>query len=109
MLTKNLEPDAFHIGADDVNKCVNDTKQLIKEDGKGFAILMPVSVTSEIARLENEDGERCHDKELAIKVSAMSKITLASSSEVWLISIPGEPFNHFINNDIGYLGGSLYG
>ncbi len=65
---------------------------------------MPVSVTSEIARLENKDGERCHDKELALKVSAMSKITLASSSEVWLISLPGEPFNHFINNDMEGLG-----
>jgi hypothetical protein len=103
LLTKELEPDAFHIGVDDVNKCVNDTKQLIK-DGKSFAILMPVSVTSEIARLENVDGERCHDKELAIKVSAMSKITLASSSEVWLINIPGEQFNHFINNDMEGLG-----
>ena len=83
---------------------VNDTKQLIK-DGKSFAILMPVSVTSEIARLENKDGERCHDKELAIKVSVMSKITtLASSSEVWLINIPGEQFNHFINNDMEGLG-----
>jgi hypothetical protein len=62
-----------------------------------MARVMPVSVTSEIAKLENKDGERFHDKELAIKVSAMSTITLASSSEVWLISIPGEQFNHFIN------------
>ena len=34
----------------------------------------------------------------------MSKITLASSSEVWLINIPGEQFNHFINNDMEGLG-----
>ncbi len=34
----------------------HDTKQLIK-DGKSFAILMPASVTSEIARLENKDGK----------------------------------------------------
>jgi hypothetical protein len=66
--------------------------------------LMPVSVASEIARLENKDGQRCHDKDLALKVSAMSKITLASSAEVWLISLPGEPFNHFINNDMEDLG-----
>ena len=65
---------------------------------------MPVSVTSEIARLENKDNERCHDKELAVKVSAMSKITLASSSEVWLVNIPGEQFNHFISNDMEGLG-----
>jgi hypothetical protein len=82
---------------------VVETIQLIR-DGKNFAILMPVSVTSEIARLENVEGERCFDKELAIKVSAMSKITLASSSEVWLINLPGEPFNHFLNNDMEGLG-----
>jgi hypothetical protein len=43
----------FHIGVDDVNKCVNEVVQFIKEDNKNFAILMPVSVTSEMARLEN--------------------------------------------------------
>jgi hypothetical protein len=30
----------------------------------------------------------------------MSKITLASSAEVWLINLPGEPFNHFYSNDM---------
>jgi hypothetical protein len=34
----------------------------------------------------------------------MSKITLASSAEVWLINLPGEPFNHFYNNDMEGLG-----
>ncbi len=68
LLTKELAPTAFHIGVDDVNKSVNE--------------VMPISVTSEIARLENVDGERCHDLELAKKVSVMSKITLASSAEV---------------------------
>jgi hypothetical protein len=90
LLTKELAPTKFHIGVDDVNKCVSEVTQLIK-DNKYFAILMPVSVTSEIARLENKDGQRSHDKDLALKVSAMSKITLASSAEVWLISLPGEP------------------
>ncbi len=80
-----------------------ETIQLIK-DGKNFAILMPVSVTSEIARLENVEGERRFDMEMAIKVSAMSKVTLALSSEVWLINLPGETFNHFLNNDIEGLG-----
>ena len=65
---------------------------------------MPVSVTSEIARLENVEGERRFDKEMAIKVSAMSKITLASSSIIWLINLPGETFNHFLNNDMEGLG-----
>jgi hypothetical protein len=34
----------------------------------------------------------------------MSKITLASSSEVWLIKLPGEAFNHFLSNDMEGLG-----
>ncbi len=61
LLTKNFALNTFHIGVDDVNKCVIETIQLIK-DKKNFAILMPVSVTSEIARLENIKGERCFDK-----------------------------------------------
>jgi hypothetical protein len=101
LLTKNLALDTFHIGVDDVNKCVIEAIQLIK-DKKNFAILMPVSVTSEIARLENMEGERCFDKEMAIKVSAMSKVTLAS--RVWLINLRGQPFNHFLNNDMEGLG-----
>ena len=84
LLTKELSPTAFHIGIDDVNKSVNEVVKMIKGD-KNFAVLMPISVTSEIARLENVDGERCHDLELAKKVSVMSKITLASSLEVWHI------------------------
>ncbi len=100
---KELTPTAFHIGVDDVNKSVNEVVKLIKGD-KSFAVLMPISVTSEIARLENVDFERCHDLELAKKVSVMSKITLASSAEVWLINLPGEPFNHFYSNDMEALG-----
>ncbi len=69
---------------DDVNKSVNEIVKLIKDD-KSFAVLIPISVTSEIARLENKDGERQYDYELAKKVQGMSKITLASSAEVWLI------------------------
>ncbi len=34
----------------------------------------------------------------------MSKITLASSSEVWLVNLPGDPFNHFLSNDMEGLG-----
>jgi hypothetical protein len=103
LLSKDLAPNTFHIGIDDVNKSINEVVKLIKEN-KHFAVLMPVSVTSEIARLENIDGERCHDLELAKKVSAMSKITLASSAEVWLINLPGESFNHFYSNDMEGLG-----
>ena len=100
---KDLAPGAFHIGVDDVNKSVNEIVKLIRDD-KEFAVLIPISVTSEIARLENRDGERQHDQEIAMKVYAMSKITLASSAEVWLINLPGEPFNHFYSNDMEGLG-----
>jgi hypothetical protein len=34
----------------------------------------------------------------------MSRITLASSSEVWLVHLPGDPFNHFLSNDMEGLG-----
>ena len=104
LLTKELATGTFHIGVDDVNKSVNEVVKLIS-DNKSFAVLMPISVTSEISRLENDkNGERCHDLELAKKVSGMSKITLASSAEVWLINLPGEPFNHFYSNDMEGLG-----
>jgi hypothetical protein len=46
LLTKETAPTAFiHIGIDDVNKCVKEANQLLK-DGKYFAILRPVSLTS---------------------------------------------------------------
>ncbi len=67
-------------------------------------MLVPILVTSEIARLENVEGERRHDLELATKVSRMSKITSASGAEVWLINLPGGPFNHFYSNDMEGLG-----
>ena len=87
-----------------MNKSVNEVVKLISEN-KSFAVLMPISVTSEIARLENDkNGDRCHDLELAKKVSGMSKITLASSAEVWLVNLPGEPFNHFYSNDMEGVG-----
>ncbi len=103
LLSKDLAPSRFHIGIDDVNKSVNEVVKLVK-DNMHFAVLMPISVTSEIARLENVDGERCHDLELAKKVSAMSKISLASSAEVWLIKLPGEYLNHFYSDDMDGLG-----
>ena len=55
LLSKELAPSTFHIGIDDVNKSVNEVVKLIQGD-KHFAVLMPISVTSEIARLENVNG-----------------------------------------------------
>jgi hypothetical protein len=66
---------------------------------------MPIiSLTSEIVRLENVDGQCVHDIETAKKVASMSKIVLASSSETWLVSCPGPTFNHFYNSDMEGLG-----
>jgi hypothetical protein len=103
LLTKETAATAFHIGIDDANKCVNETIQLIN-NRKHFAILMPISLTSEIARLENVDGQRVHDIETAKKIASMSKIVLASGSETWLVSCPEPTFNHFYNNDMERLG-----
>jgi hypothetical protein len=47
--------DAFHIGVEDVNKVINQCRDLIA-NGKQFAVLMPVSIAGEIARLENSGG-----------------------------------------------------
>jgi hypothetical protein len=82
-----MAPNTFHIGVDDVNRSVNEVVKLIQGD-KHFAVLMPISVTSEITRLENIEGERWHELDLATKVNNMSKITLAPSTEVWLINLP---------------------
>ncbi len=54
--------DAFHIGVEDVNKVVNQCRDLIA-NGKQFAVLMPVSIAGEVARLENSGGDRHYDDE----------------------------------------------
>ncbi len=46
------------------------------------------------------DGQRMYDLDMAKKVSAISKIVMASSAEVWLIHCPGPTFNHFYSNDM---------
>jgi hypothetical protein len=51
-------------------------------------------------KLENIDGQRMHDLDMAKKVSSISKIVMASSAEVWLIHCPGPAFNHFYSNDM---------
>jgi hypothetical protein len=42
--------------------------------------LMPLSLVPEISRLENVEGARVHDEEVARKVDALSKIVLPSSA-----------------------------
>jgi hypothetical protein len=73
---------AFRIGIEDVNKVVDLCRMLIKE-GKQFAILIPISIVGEIARLENNDSGRDYDSELISSVKKLSKIILAQDAEMW--------------------------
>ncbi len=78
--------DAFHIGVEDVNKVVSQCRNLIV-NGKQFAVLIPVSIAGEIARLENSGGDRHYDDELLRKVEGMSRIILAQDAEMWLLNL----------------------
>jgi hypothetical protein len=87
--------DAFHIGVEDVNKVVNQCRSLIA-NGKQFAVLVPVSIAGEIARLENSDGDRHYDDELLKKVEGLSKIILAQDAEMWLLNLTNHRINEFV-------------
>jgi hypothetical protein len=86
---------AFHIGVEDVNKVVHLCKSLIRQK-KQFAVLIPMSVVGEIARLENDAGERLYDPELITAVEKSSRIILAQDAEMWLISIEDHHITEFI-------------
>jgi hypothetical protein len=68
---------------------------LIKE-GKQFAILIPISIVGEIARLENNDTERNYDSELISSVEKLSRIILAQDAEMWLISLDKHHIDEFV-------------
>jgi hypothetical protein len=72
-----------------VNKVVNFKKQ--------FAVLLPTSIVGEIARLENDAGERLYDPELITAVEKLSRVILAQDSEMWLISIEDHHISEFIS------------
>jgi hypothetical protein len=88
--------NAFHIGIEDVNKVVDLCRMLIKE-GKQFAILIPISIVGEIARLENVDNARDYDMELTSSVEKLSRIILAQDAEMWLISLDKHHIDEFIS------------
>ncbi len=48
---------------------------------------MPLSLVPELSRLENDEGVRSHDLDIARKVDALSKIVLPSSAQVWLVNL----------------------
>jgi hypothetical protein len=69
--------NAFHVGVEDVNKVVGLCRSLIS-NGKQFAVLIPVSIAGEIARLKNVNSDRRYDDEMLRSVEGLSKIVLAS-------------------------------
>ncbi len=93
--TTNEALDAFNIGVEDVNKVVSQCRNLIA-NGKQFAVLMPVSIAGEIARLENSGGERQYDDELLKKVEGLSRIILAQDAEMWLVNLNNHRINAFV-------------
>ncbi len=86
---------AFHIGVGDVNKVVHLCKSLIMQK-RQFAVLIPMSIVGEIARLENDAGERQYDPELITAVEKLSRVILAQDAEMLLISIEDHHIGKFI-------------
>jgi hypothetical protein len=80
---------------EDVNKVVSQCRNHIV-NGKQFAVLIPVSIAGEIARLENSGGDRHYDDELLKKVEGMSRIILAQDAEMWLLNLNSHRINEFI-------------
>jgi hypothetical protein len=70
--------------------------QVINQSEKQFAVLIPMSVVGEIARLENDAGERLYDPELITAVEKLSRVILAQDAEMWLISIEDHHIGEFI-------------
>jgi len=80
---------------EDVNKVVDQCRNLIA-NGKQFAVLMPVSIAGEVARLENTGRERHYDEDLLKKVEGLSRIILAQDAEMWLVNLNNHRFNEFV-------------
>jgi hypothetical protein len=80
---------------EDVNKAVNQCRNLIA-NGKQFAVLLPVSIAGEMARLENSGGDRHNDGELLKKVEGSSRIILAQDAEMWLLNLINHRINEFV-------------
>jgi hypothetical protein len=85
-LTQETKVGAFLIGIPTANGVVQEVLHLLKSD-RQFAILMPLSLVPELTRLENSEGVRSHDLDIARKVDDLSKIVLPSSAQVWLVNL----------------------
>jgi hypothetical protein len=87
-LTQKTNSRAILIGTPTANSVIKEVLQLLAQN-KQFAILMPLSLVSELARLENIEQSRVYDQNIAQKVESLSKIILRSSAQLWLISLNG--------------------
>ena len=91
--------DAFHVGVKDVNKVVGLCRSLIS-NGKQFAVLIPVSIAGEIARLENVNSDRRYDDKMLRSVEGLSKIILAQDAEMWHLNLfTGHWINEFASTN----------
>ncbi len=77
-------------------RVLTNVRRNLISNGKQFAVLMPVSIAGEVARLENSGGERHYDEELLKKVEGLSRIILAQDAEMWLINLNNHRVNEFV-------------
>jgi hypothetical protein len=77
---------AFLIGTPTANSVIKEVLQLLAQN-RLFAVLMPLSLVPELARLKNSEQSRVYDQNIAQKVESLSKIILPSSAQLWLISL----------------------
>jgi hypothetical protein len=59
-----------------------------------FAVLIPISVVGEIARLKKTDDKRIYDPPELME--SLSRIILEQDAEMWLISINKQHIDEFI-------------
>jgi hypothetical protein len=85
MDSETSDLNAFSIGTPRADTGVREITELISS-GKYFAVLTSISLIPQIARGVNESDM---DEEIALKVNQMTKLVMASTADVWLISLPG--------------------
>jgi hypothetical protein len=81
---------AFSIGTPHADTGVREIRELISS-GKAFAILTPISLIPQIARGCNEGDT---DETIVEKVNQMTKIVMASTTDAWLVYLPGFARRH---------------
>ncbi len=90
------QPAVFQLHlVQDLSFLIDQCRNLIA-NGKQFAVLMPVSIAGEVARLENSGGERHYNDELLKKVEGLSRIILAQDAEMWLVNLNNHRVNEFV-------------